>query len=87
MLIISAAATLDQNDSKVNVDLSPLSTLRPVDQICHLWQKYTTTALLPLASSSPGMRRELGTFNAAGLVRLESKANTVIQKTIDGEFE
>lgn len=86
-MISSAAARLDQHDSKADVDLVPFLTLRPVDQICHLWQRYTTTALLPLASASAGMRREMGTFNAHGLVRLEGKVNNVIQKTIDGEYQ
>jgi hypothetical protein len=78
-----ATARLDNADTKLEVDLSPLSVLKPVDQLCHLWQRYTATAISPLAGPSVLIRREMGTSNSHTLVRLEGKVNSVIQKAVD----
>ncbi|OWZ69775.1 hypothetical protein AYX14_04824 [Cryptococcus neoformans] len=79
----STLARLEQQDSKTEPDLQPLAVLKPVDQICHLWQRYTTTALFPLAGSNVPVRREMTTLNSHNVVRMEGKVNNVIQKAID----
>ncbi|EAL20998.1 hypothetical protein CNBD5990 [Cryptococcus deneoformans B-3501A] len=79
----STLARLEQQDNKTEPDLQPLAVLKPADQICHLWQRYTTTALFPLAGSNVPIRREMTTLNTHNVVRMEGKANNVIQKAID----
>ena len=64
--------------------MQPLTVLREVDLICHLWQRYVTMALLPLASSSVTVRREMVIFNNQAVSRIEGGANQVTQKLTDG---
>lgn len=79
----SALARLDQSDARTEPDLTILQVLRPADLVCHLWQRYANTALVPLTSSNAAMRREVTTFNQHNVVRMEGKINSVIQKAID----
>lgn len=79
----SALARLDMGDTRTEPDLTVLSVLRPADLVCHLWQRYSSTALVPLAGSAVGVRRELATFNQHNVVRMEGKINAVIEKAID----
>lgn len=60
--------------------------LRPIDQVTYLWQRYLTTALLPLAATQAQttVKREMATFNAHGVVRMEGKINALLQKSLDG---
>ncbi|KAK7060456.1 Exocyst complex component 5 [Paramarasmius palmivorus] len=76
-------ARLDAADTKAEPNLQSLTVLRSVDLICHLWQQYVNTALLPLASSSVTTRREMATFNNQSVTRLESAANHLMQRLID----
>ncbi|KAI9066419.1 exocyst complex protein [Trametes sanguinea] len=76
-------ARLDAADSKSEPSMQPLSVLREVDLICHLWQRYVTMALLPLASSSVTVRREMVVFNNQTVSRIEGAANQVTQKLTD----
>jgi hypothetical protein len=82
----SALAKLENLDSKVEPDLTTLTVFKPADLICHLWQRYTSTAIIPLAGSNVAIRREMGTFNAHNVVRMEGKINAVIQKALDSEL-
>ena len=66
--------------------MQPLTVLREVDLICHLWQRYVTMALLPLASSSVTVRREMVVFNNQAVSRIEGGANQVTQKLTDGTY-
>jgi hypothetical protein len=79
----SALAKLENHDTKVEPDLRPISQLKMADQICHLSQRYVTTAILPLSGSNVAIRREMGSFNSLNLVRMEGKINALIQKSID----
>jgi hypothetical protein len=79
-------ARLEAADAKNEPNLQPLIVLRSVDLICHLWQQYVNTALLPLASSSVTIRREMAVFNNQAVSRLEGGANHVMQRITDGEF-
>jgi hypothetical protein len=74
---------LEAADVKSEPDVTPLATIRPADLICHLTQRYASTALLPLAGSSAALRREMVTTNSHYVVRMEGKINAVIQKVID----
>ncbi|KAG5648890.1 hypothetical protein DXG03_000239 [Asterophora parasitica] len=61
--IETAQVRAEAADTKSDPSLQPLSIIRSVDLICHLWQQYVNTALLPLASSSVTTRREMVVFN------------------------
>ncbi|KAI9001347.1 exocyst complex protein [Trametes punicea] len=76
-------ARLDAADSKSEPSMQPLAVLREVDLICHLWQRYVTMALLPLASSSVTVRREMVVFNNQTVSRIEGAANQAMQKLTD----
>lgn len=82
--LFSAQARIDAADSKTEPSMQPLTVLREVDLICHLWQRYVTMALLPLASSSVTVRREMVVFNNQAVSRIEGGANQVTQKLTDG---
>ncbi|KAI1786648.1 exocyst complex component Sec10 [Ganoderma leucocontextum] len=74
---------LETADSKTDPSMQPLTVLCEVDLICHLWQRYVTMALLPLASSSVTVRREMVIFNNQAVSRIEGGANQVTQKLTD----
>jgi exocyst complex component 5 len=82
----SSLARLDVNDAKSEPNLQPLAVLRSVDLICHLWQQYINTALLPLASSSVTIRREMVIFNNQTVSRIEGEANSLLQRVADCWF-
>jgi hypothetical protein len=82
----SAFTRLDAADTKSEPNLNALGIIRLVDLICHLWQQYINTALLPLASSSVTTRREMVLFNNQMVSRLETGTNNVLQKVTDGVF-
>ncbi|KAK0468124.1 exocyst complex protein [Desarmillaria tabescens] len=81
--IETALARLEVADAKTEPSLQLLSTLRFADLICHLWQQYVNTALLPLASSSVTTRREMVVFNNQAVSRLEGGANQLTQRLTD----
>ncbi|KAJ7721168.1 exocyst complex protein, partial [Mycena maculata] len=81
--IETAQARVEAGDAKSEPNLQPLLTLRLVDLICHLWQQYVNTALLPLASSSVTIRREMVVFNNQAVSRLEGGANMLTQRITD----
>lgn len=64
--------------------MQALTIVKAIDLICHLWQQYVNIALLPLASSSVTIRREMVLFNNQTVNRMESGANTLLQRTVDG---
>lgn len=82
----SAQARLEAADAKSEPSMQPLTVLREVDLICHLWQRYVTMALLPLASSSVTVRREMVVFNNQAVSRIEGGANQVTQKLADSKY-
>ncbi|KAE9410120.1 exocyst complex component Sec10 [Gymnopus androsaceus JB14] len=83
LAIETAQARLDAMDPKAEPLLQVLSVLRTVDLICHLWQQYVNTALLPLASSSVTIRREMLVFNNQTVSRVEGGANQFIHRLTD----
>ena len=60
-----------------------LGVIRSVDLICHLWQQYVNMALLPLASTSVTVRREMVVFNNQTISRIEGAVNHVTQRLTD----
>ncbi|KAI0787030.1 exocyst complex component Sec10 [Irpex lacteus] len=70
-------------DPKIEPDLRSLVVLRSVDLICHLWQQYVNMALLPLASASVTVRREMVVYNNQTVSRIEGAVNHVMQKMTD----
>src|SRR4051812_538905 len=81
----SALARFESADTKTDPSLQPLSIIRSIDLICHLWQQYINTALLPLASSSVTIRREMVVFNNQTVNRMETGTNSVLQRITDGK--
>ncbi len=79
-------ARVESADTKTEPNLQPLAILRAVDLICHLWQQYVNTALLPLASSSVTTRREMVVYNNQSISRLEGGANHLTQRITDSTF-
>ena len=75
---------VEATDPKVEPDLKPLAVLRNVDLICHFWQQYVNMALLPLASASVTVRREMVVYNNQTVSRIEGAVNHVMQKMTDG---
>lgn len=66
-------------------DLSMMSVVRNVELIIALWQHYVNTALVPLASTSVTVRREMMIFNNHNLLRVEGKCDALMQKIADSK--
>jgi hypothetical protein len=79
-----AQARLEAADTKTEPSLQPLTTVKSIDLICHLWQQYVNIALLPLASSSVTIRREMVVFNNQTINRIETGTNNLLQRIADG---
>ena len=79
----SAQARIETADPKVEPSLQVLGVIRSVDLICHLWQQYVNMALLPLASTSVTVRREMVVFNNQTISRIEGAVNHVTQPLTD----
>ncbi|BGP29274.1 Exocyst complex component 5 [Rhodotorula toruloides] len=79
----TAIHQLSLYDGKGEPDLAPIGVIRRADMIMHLWQRYISTALVPLAGTSVTVRREMGVFNNHVSVRIEGKVNTIVQRTTD----
>ncbi|KAJ3575807.1 hypothetical protein NP233_g843 [Leucocoprinus birnbaumii] len=79
----TAQARLDAADTKTEPSFQVLTIVQTVDLICHLWQQYINTAVLPLASSSVTVRREMVVFNNQTVTRMENGANGLLQRVAD----
>ena len=79
-----AQARLEAADAKTEPSLQPLTIVKSIDLICHLWQQYINIALLPLASSSVTIRREMVVFNNQTINRIETGTNNLLQRIADG---
>ncbi|EST09944.1 Exocyst complex component Sec10-like protein [Kalmanozyma brasiliensis GHG001] len=60
-----------------------MSLLCTVELLISLWQHYVNTALLPLASASVTLRREMMIFNNHNLLRVEGKCDALMQRIAD----
>ncbi|KAG6877239.1 hypothetical protein C0992_010465 [Termitomyces sp. T32_za158] len=79
----TAQLRLEAADTKTEPSLQSLSVIRSIDLICHLWQQYVNTALIPLASSSVTTRREMVVFNNQTVSRVEGATNHLLQSVTD----
>lgn len=76
----SAAA---ENAKREQPDLSYLVHLKGAIAIMHLLQTCIHTLLIPLASSSLTIRREIDKHTKAAFLRMEEQINTIEQRTLD----
>ena len=72
-----------QESSKNEPDLSYLPNLRSIITTIHLMLGYIHTVLLPLASSSITIRRQMEKAAQVAVSRTEEKVNGVMQHTVD----
>ncbi|CED82914.1 Exocyst subunit-Sec10p [Phaffia rhodozyma] len=79
----STLAKMDAHDPRLEPDLSVLATVRSADLLCHMWQKYSSVALLPLALSSVTIRREMVAYSQTNIGRAEEKINAIMQTLLD----
>ena len=79
-----AQTRLEAADTKTEPSLQPLIIVKSIDLICHLWQQYINIALLPLASSSVTIRREMVVFNNQTINRIETGTNNLLHRIADG---
>lgn len=85
LTVFRAQARVTAADTKSEPSLAPLAIFQAVDLICHLWQQYVNMALIPLASSSVTVRREMVVYNNQSISRLEGQANSLMQSIADGK--
>jgi hypothetical protein len=83
---ISAQHRLDNRDPKLEPDYGILSVIKQVELICHLWQQYVSIALLPLASSSIVVRRDMAIYNNQVISRIEGLTSGVLQRLVESTF-
>ncbi|KAH9821082.1 exocyst complex component Sec10-like protein [Melampsora americana] len=79
----SSLAQFVSHDTKLEPDLKPVTAIKAADMAMHLWQRYVTTAIVPLAAASVTIRREMSIFNNHILVRIEGKVNSLAQKCLE----
>jgi len=79
----TSLAQFSSYDMKSEPSLKPMTVIRTADMAMNLWQRYVTTAIVPLAASSVNIRRGMSMFNNNILVRIENKINSVAQKGLE----
>lgn len=72
-------------DGKSEPPVDNIRIIREIDLAVQLWQRYVSTAMLPLAGSSLATRREMTAFNSGNLTRIENRVNELVKRTTDGE--
>lgn len=76
-------STTQESSSKVEPDLAFLADLRSSISILHLLIATIQTLLVPLSSTNLTVRRDLEKQTSVFVDRMESKIDTVLQKSID----
>ncbi|KAK9897374.1 exocyst complex component Sec10 [Cystobasidium minutum MCA 4210] len=79
----TAISLVTSADGKTQPPIDSLKVIREVDLAVQLWQRYVSTAILPLAGSSLAMRREMSAYNAGSMTRIENRINELEQKMTD----
>ena len=74
---------ISQENSKTEPDLAYLPTVRPGVTVMHLMTICVNTVLIPLASSSIPVKREMEKARDLAVNRMEDKVNGIMQRTID----
>nr|CDI51276.1 related to exocyst complex 100 kDa component [Melanopsichium pennsylvanicum 4] len=80
---LTAVAAQDIRAASLPDPSSAMALVRSVELIIALWQHYVNTALLPLASTSVTLRREMMIFYNHNLLRVEGKCDALMQKIAD----
>jgi len=75
-----------QQDIKAEPDFSYLQNIKIAVSIIHLLSTYINTALIPLASSSLTVRREMVNYSSTNISNLEKKVNSIFQMTHDSTW-
>lgn len=81
--MLSALEKAKDQDSKGEPDFSYLQNIKVAVAIIHLLTAYINTALIPLASSSLTVRRDMTNYYMANISALEKKVNNIFQITND----
>lgn len=76
-------ATQAESSSKTEPDLSYITDLRAAISVLHLVQTTCTLLLLPLAATNRSIHRDLTKISEQFVERMESKIDTILQKTLD----
>lgn len=79
----SEAASTAETAKRDTPDLSYLASLKSAISIMHLMQSCTNTLLIPLASTSLTIRRDMEKNARSSLLRMEDHINIIEQRTID----
>lgn len=77
------AASAAEASSKSEPDLSYITDLRAAISVLHLVQTTCTLLLLPLAATNRSLHRDLTKQAETFIERMESKIDTILQKTLD----
>lgn len=80
----AAEAASGAENAKREPDLSYLGHLRTAVSCMHLMQSCIDTLLIPLASTSLTIRRDMEKNTRAAIARMEDQINTIEQATVDG---
>lgn len=80
----TAISLVSTSDGKTQPPIDCLKVIREVDLAVQLWQRYVSTAILPLAGSSLAIRREMSAYNSGSMSRIENRINELEQRTTDG---
>jgi exocyst complex component 5 len=79
----SALEKAKDQDSKGEPDFSYLKNIKVAVAMIHILSAYINTALIPLASSSLTIRRDMTNYCMANISALEKKVNNIFQVTND----
>lgn len=80
----TAISLISTSDGKNPPPIDCLKVIREVDLAVQLWQRYVSTAIIPLAGSSLAIRREMSAYNAGSMSRIEARINDLELRTTDG---
>jgi hypothetical protein len=86
LIASSALERAKQQDVKSEPDFSYLQNLKIAVSIIHLLSAYINTALIPLASSSLTVRREMVNYTSMNIGNLEKKVNSIFQITHESKM-
>ena len=79
MLIFSALEKAKEQDVKGEPEYLYLQNIKVAVSIIHLLNAYINTALIPLASSSLTIRRDMTNYCTTNISALEKKVNSIFQ--------
>jgi exocyst complex component 5 len=78
---LSALEKAREQDFKGELDFSYLQNIKVAVAIIHILSAYINTALIPLASYSLTVRRDMTSYYTTNISALEKKVNNIFQVT------